>query len=106
MTCSSGLCRCSSFQYYDYTALNCVNQKSINQTCNIDYNCRVDQGLQCVSGICQCVSAIPTWFSSTSKCTKLGNYSDTCTTTSECDTSLGLICNSGGSACNCPFFTR
>ena len=102
LTCSSFRCKCGSYEYHNETSLTCISQKSINGACSVDYNCRSDRGLQCRSGLCECVSQTPIWSSSLTKCIKPGNYTEPCTSNSECDSSLGLVCNSGGNACNCP----
>ena len=49
-----------------------------------------------------CDSSIYRWSSSLNKCVGLSNYTEECATDSDCRTNLGLICNTGGNACNCP----
>ena len=106
MTCQSGICRCGSFQFHNISTLACTSQNSHNQPCIVDFNCRVDKGLECSNSTCQCINVTPTWISNTGwvKCIKLKNYTETCTSSIECDGSVGLVCNSGSNnnLCNCP----
>ena len=106
MTCQSGICRCGSFQFHNISTLACTSQNSHNQACIVDFNCRVDKGLECRNNLCECVNATPTWISNAGwvKCIKLKNYTETCTSSIECDGSVGLVCNSGSNnnLCNCP----
>ena len=103
MICTTNLiCQCSqTFYYFDYLTLSCLPQGTYLASCSIDYNCRVDRYLNCVFGTCQCISSFPVWSVGFNKCIVPASYSQSCFTTTDCDTSSLLVCNTG-STCDCP----
>ena len=103
MICSSyKICQCSSFfNYLSSASQSCIAQGKYLAACSIDYNCRVDRYLGCISGQCNCISAYPTWSNGFNKCIFPGTYSDICSATSDCSTSKSLVC-SNGISCSCP----
>ena len=50
---SQHYCICTKTKYYNSQALTCESQKIINKSCDFDYECRLDQGLTCVSNTCK-----------------------------------------------------
>ena len=55
----------------------------------------------CLNGACQCLSTFPFWSSGYNTCIVPASYSQTCLATSDCVTSVSLVCNSG-TTCSCP----
>ena len=104
MNCKAdNTCICDSFNYHEFSTLTCIPQKTINETCNSDINCRTDNKLECLNGKCQCIPSYPNWSTRLGTCRQLGNYSESCFDSSDCDSAKLLICNTGFSdSCNCP----
>jgi hypothetical protein len=97
--CNNSVCTCSSLKHFNSKQNSCIDQSLINQSCSLSTDCRVDLGLICVSGICQCDSTFQFWFGSS--CTNYLLYNDgTCTSDNQCFGNL--ICSLSGSSCNCP----
>ena len=63
---NNSTCLCNGTQYHSFSTLDCVPQKSINGTCSVDFNCRVDQYLECKSNKCKCIPKYPLWSESIS----------------------------------------
>lgn len=103
MICSSfGICQCTqNFTYFNLPTQTCIAQGTYLSSCSIEYNCRVDKYLSCISGFCQCISAYPVWSSGYNKCIIPHSYSENCTATSDCATTVSLVCSTGTS-CTCP----
>ncbi|CAG7716214.1 unnamed protein product [Allacma fusca] len=49
----NGLCHCSP-RHYNSLNVSCVQQKTFDQACHFDTECREDYHLRCVTGFCQC----------------------------------------------------
>jgi hypothetical protein len=105
MTCSSaGICQCSKWQYHNINTLACIDQKRYNGTCTVDFNCRADKYLQCLNGLCKCLSSYPVWSNQFGfdSCIVPRTYTEKCFFTTDCDASLNLLCNSVAGDCKCP----
>ena len=104
MNCFAGKCSCSSFQYHNFTALRCENQRFENGSCEINYHCRVDKGLVCSSSTCQCAPDTPIWSFFYHKCIARIKYGEiNCYDNRECEIGQNLICyDTTTSSCNCP----
>ncbi|CAF1274835.1 unnamed protein product [Rotaria sordida] len=73
------------------------NSLAYNEVCTVDSNqCISSQGLSCSNGFCSCSSPY-SWNTATTSCTYL-TYNQSCTTSNQCDSSVGLIC---ASTCTC-----
>ncbi|CAF1175654.1 unnamed protein product [Rotaria sordida] len=67
------------------------NSLAYNEVCTVDSNqCISSQGLSCSNGFCSCSSPY-SWNTATASCTYL-TYNQSCTTSNQCDSSVGLIC--------------
>ena len=95
-------CKCENSYYWTGTV--CAAQKLYGVACptNTDIECRTNLGLTCVGSICSCVTGLNINWYNNSECKPLLTYAQSyCLSTSDCDTSKGLICNTGYN-CGCP----
>ena len=103
MTCTANnICQCGPFQYHNFPTLTCLPQESYLGSCSVDFNCRVDKYLQCVSGACQCISAYPVWSDGFDTCIVPRIYNQYCYVNSDCNAGLNLACQDGTYNCTCP----
>ena len=103
MTCTANnICQCGPFQYHNLATLTCLPQQSYLGSCSIDFNCRVDKYLQCVSGACQCISAYPVWSDALDACYAPKIYNQYCYGNTDCNYALNLVCQDGTYNCTCP----
>jgi hypothetical protein len=103
MNCTNaGMCQCGAFEYHDLATLTCKPQKSFNQSCSLDFNCRVDKYLGCYNGYCTCIPLYPTWSYGFDKCIISATYTELCYSTTDCRNSSNLVCNDGTYTCICP----
>ena len=97
-----------------YTLLSSINTyiepRTLNNTAFATNNtCRVDLGLSCQSGLCQCNLVSELWYSFQGKCHKYLNYGEqVCLQDQDCVPSKGLFCNTKSVAnqCNCPTVSK
>ena len=106
-------------------SLICLNfivpKKTINLACSATLECQTSLLLQCLSNICSCpngyywdtsgagcrikISLSFLFYSSYNNTVLLvvqKNYAVSCTSTSQCKTSLNLVCSTNTSQCICP----
>jgi hypothetical protein len=103
MNCTNaGMCQCGAFEYHDLATLTCKPQRSFNQSCSVDFNCRVDKYLGCYNGYCTCIPLYPTWSYGFDKCIISASYNELCYSTTDCRNSSNLVCNDGTYTCICP----
>ena len=104
MTCTSNnICQCGNFQYHNLATLACLPQQNYSSSCSVDFNCRVDKYLQCVSGTCQCIPAYPFWSNGYASCIVPKIYNQYCYQNSDCNTGLNLVCHTSSALnCTCP----
>ncbi len=68
------ICKCDDYQYHNISALQCLSQNTINLTCLINYNCRLDQNLECINGSCKCNTSYPYWSNGYNQCIMKKSY--------------------------------
>lgn len=86
---SNKFCLCVSGYYYDHSAKNCVVLKSYGGSCYNSSQCQ-QVNLECVSGVCTCLS---NQYWNGSWCVNYLKYGQPCTAQSECDPlDSNLIC--------------
>jgi len=105
MTCTNGQCQCTFDMYFDAATLACVARTKNNTACTTSNTCRVDLGLTCQSGFCQCDATTKFWHATQDSCIAFMTYTNTgCTIDSHCIATKSLICNlsPSGNPCNCP----
>ena len=98
LQCLGGKCTCDSNNFWNGS--NCVLKYPYGNNCNFSYECQ--SLMVCSNGMCDCDINTHYWSSLLGKCVNYGLYSENCTSTGECKTSIGLICNSGSNNCTCP----
>lgn len=99
VTPSTTSCDCVNETYWN--GGSCVSKKTINSPCFWNCECNLLAGLQCLNMSCVCPKKT-FWSTTTSTCENQRNYTQSCSNTSECDTTQYLTCYISGSACNCP----
>jgi hypothetical protein len=105
MTCTSGQCQCAFDYYFDAATLTCVPRTKNNTACTTSNTCRVDLGLSCLSGFCQCDTSTKFWHATQETCITFMTYAGTgCTADSNCISSKSLVCTITVSSnqCDCP----
>lgn len=104
MSCTGAKCQCASTEYFVESSLSCLNRTLNNTACSSNNTCRVDLGLSCQSGLCQCDLSAKFWHVAQGKCMDYMTYGDTdCEADNNCIASKNLICNLDATAnkCNC-----
>ena len=101
MPCCSGICQCSTYQYYNGSALlgngYCVPMHTYNQSCTSTSQCDYRVNLTCSSNLCTCTSGTnydPSVNSSgvMGYCKPAATYLENCTVTLTCSSSQNLYC--------------
>jgi hypothetical protein len=122
--CINSICQCNSTTHY-WNGTQCSLKKTYNAICtkrnttnNYPYylteNCvdnkeciecsNVESLLTCINNACTCTNSSFYFDTTLSKCIQLKNYYSSCSTSLECDITLGLYCatNTLSSFGNCP----
>ena len=97
----ANFCNCPSTTYYNGAI--CKPYETYYSTCSQNCACNVWKGLYCsaIENRCLCPSNYY-WDSTLLNCYKQLTYKLSCSSIKQCDSSLGLTCNSG--ACECKLF--
>ncbi|CAF1412592.1 unnamed protein product [Adineta steineri] len=93
---STNSCDCSSNSYYNQTTCNPKLPFNATQSCTLSSQCIT--GLVCSSNVCTCPSS-QSW--NGDGCSNSSAYGEYCLTSTQCDSSALLICNSTYSRCAC-----
>ena len=104
MNCTAGTCQCGAYQYFNEPTLNCKAQTTNNTACTANNTCRVDKGLTCQNGTCQCDLRYQFWYRSLNNCIDIMTYNGQgCEINTNCRSSENLICSLTASSnqCNC-----
>ena len=117
--CINSICQCDTSTYY-WTGSSCVLKLYYNSACSVSLSvvskncvsdiecnqCLTSSFLTCDSVLnkCLCSSSIYYYDSSLAKCSPFKTYYTSCTSSLECDSSVGLFCQNTTSsqASNCP----
>ena len=104
-TLSLGKCDCvrAMNSEYFWSGSACIAAFGFNQVCSNNYMCQtITQGTKCSGSFpFQCLCSSTQYFNyANNKCETLLSINATCTQPNACDSSLGLICQSGLCQCN------
>ena len=95
MKCINNTCMCTSDQYYSN---KCEDKKDYMKNCGSSAtHCKL--GLTCRDGFCKCSSG-EYW--SGIQCYSKRNYSQSCTSSEQCETNQKIYCDSVNLLCSCP----
>lgn len=93
MKCINQVCKCESNRYY---MKGCVEKKSYDESCAVEYECLSDKGLTCFNGKCKCNK---TQYWHTDKCANRYTYGEFCSD-DQCLSTIMLECINSICQCN------
>jgi hypothetical protein len=96
-------CLCPNGTYFSLVTSSCTIYLNIGAVCVDNYECPINStctfSAMTSTKICTCATHFYYQVTGTNQCSPLKNYTDSCTTSAECNSFLGFTCIS--SRCDC-----